>query len=57
MRKLLANLKEKRFYNERKTEVCRHSPTSDQVYVSSGEAGDICDNRMLGNVFFRKQTD
>ena len=38
MRKLLGNLKEKRFYNETKTEVSRHSPTSLQVYTASGEA-------------------
>ena len=38
MRKLVANLKEKKFYNEDKTEVKRHSPTSDIVYKGSGQA-------------------
>ena len=38
MRKLLGNLKEKRFYNENKTESKRKSPTSLKIYKKSGEA-------------------
>ena len=38
MRKLLGNLKEKRFYNENKTESKRQSPTSLKMYKKSGEA-------------------
>ena len=38
MRKMLGNLKEKRFYNENKTERKRQSPNSLKIYKKSGEA-------------------
>ena len=39
MRKLVANLKEARFYTEVKTGLNRLSPTSELVYIASGQAG------------------
>ena len=39
MRKLVANLKEKRFYTEDKTGLNRLSPTSELVRIASGQTG------------------
>ena len=61
MRKMLGNLKEKRFYNENKTERKRQSPNSLKIYKKSGEAvrlTEILRNFVMQKIlFFREPTD
>ena len=55
MRKMLGNLKEKRFYNENKTERKRQSPNSLKIYKKSGEAvrlTEILRNFVMQKILF-----